>query len=145
MPTNLPPDYFAAEKVYKNAKTSEEKIAALEEMLAIMPHHKGTDKLRAGLRRKIAQLRDNEEKQARTKRGSVFSIDKQGAAQNILLGFPNTGKSTLLSRLTNASPDIAGYPYTTAIPVIGMMEYEDIQVQLVDLPATRSGSSRSII
>ena len=134
MPTNLPPDYFSAEKVYKNAKTTPEKIAALEEMLAIMPHHKGTDKLRAGLRRKIAQLKESEERQAKSKRGSVFSIDKQGAAQNILIGFPNVGKSTLLSRLTNASPDIADYPYTTAVPVIGMMEYEDIQIQIVDLP-----------
>ncbi len=134
MPANLPPAYFSAEKVYKNAKTTPEKIAALEEMLAVMPHHKGTDKLRAGLTRKIAQLRENEERQAKSKRGSVFSVDRQGAAQNILVGFPNVGKSTLLSRLTNASPDIADYPYTTAVPVIGMMEYEDIQIQLVDLP-----------
>ena len=134
MPANLPPAYFSAEKVYKNAKTTPEKIAALEEMLAVMPHHKGTDKLRAGLTRKIAQLKDHEEKQAKTKRGSIFSIDRQGAAQDILIGFPNVGKSTLLSRLTNASPDIADYPYTTAVPVIGMMEYEDVQVQIVDLP-----------
>ena len=99
-----------------------------------MPHHKGTDKLRAGLTRKIAQLKEHEERQAKSKRGSVFSIDKQGAAQNILIGFPNVGKSTLLSRLTNATPEIADYPYTTAVPVIGMMEYEDIQVQILDLP-----------
>jgi ribosome-interacting GTPase 1 len=134
MPANLPPAYFSAEKVYKSAKTTPEKIAALEEMLAVMPHHKGTDKLRAGLTRKIAQLRDHEERQAKSKRGSVFSVDRQGAAQDILIGFPNVGKSTLLSRLTNASPDIADYPYTTAVPVIGMMEYEDIQIQIVDLP-----------
>lgn len=134
MPANLPPAYFSAEKVYKSAKTTPEKIAALEEMLAVMPHHKGTDKLRAGLTRKIAQLKDNEEKQARSKRGSIFSIDRQGAAQNILIGFPNVGKSTLLSRLTNASPEIADYPYTTAVPVLGMMEFEDIQIQIVDLP-----------
>lgn len=134
MPANLPPAYFSAEKVYKNAKTAPEKIAALEEMLSVMPHHKGTDKLRAGLTRKIAQLKEHEERQAKSKRGSVFSIDKQGAAQNILIGFPNVGKSTLLSRLTNATPEIADYPYTTAVPVIGMMEYEDIQVQILDLP-----------
>ena len=134
MPANLTPAYFSAEKVYKNAKTAPEKIAALEEMLSVMPHHKGTDKLRAGLTRKIAQLRDNEERKAKSRHGSIFSVDRQGAAQNILLGFPNVGKSTLLSRLTNATPDIADYPYTTAVPVIGMMEYEDIQVQIVDLP-----------
>jgi len=134
VPANLPPAYFSAEKVYKNAKTTPEKIAALEEMLSVMPHHKGTDKLRAGLTRKIAQLREQEERQAKSRRGSVFSVDRQGAAQDILLGFPNVGKSTLLSRLTNATPEIADYPYTTAVPVIGMMEFEDIQVQIVDLP-----------
>jgi ribosome-interacting GTPase 1 len=134
MPANLPPDYFAAERVYKNAKTIPEKIAALEEMLSVMPHHKGTDKLRAGLTRKIARFKDQEERQTKTKRGSVYSVDKQGAAQVILLGLPNVGKSTLLAHLTNAHPDIAAYPYTTAIPVIGMMAYEDIQIQIVDLP-----------
>jgi ribosome-interacting GTPase 1 len=134
MPANLPPAYFAAEKEYKNAKTTPEKIAALEEMLAIMPHHKGTDKLRAGLTRKIAQLREQEERKAKTKRGSIYSIDKQGAAQVVLLGFPNVGKSTILANLTHAHPEIAEYPYTTAVPVIGMMEYEDIQIQMIDLP-----------
>lgn len=134
MPANLPPAYFAAEKEYKNSKTTPEKIAALEEMLAAMPHHKGTDKLRAGLTRKIAQLKEQEERQTKSKRGSVFNVDKQGAAQVILLGFPNVGKSTLVSLLTHAHPDIADYPYTTAVPVIGMMEYEDIQIQMVDLP-----------
>jgi ribosome-interacting GTPase 1 len=134
MPANLPPAYFSAEKEYKSAKTVPEKLAALEEMLAVMPHHKGTDKLRAGLTRKISQLKEQEERRAKTKRGSVFSIEKQGAAQDILIGFPNVGKSTILSRLTNASPEIADYPYTTAVPVIGMMEYEDIQVQVIDLP-----------
>ncbi len=134
MPANLPPAYFAAEKEYKNSRTTPEKIAALEEMLAAMPHHKGTDKLRAGLTRKIAQFKEQEERQAKSKRGSVFSIDKQGAAQVILLGLPNVGKSTILTGLTHAHSEIADYPYTTVIPVIGMMEYEDIQIQMVDLP-----------
>lgn len=134
MPANLPPQYFEAEKEYKNAKSTAEKIAALEAMLAIMPHHKGTDKLRAGLTRKIAQLREQEETRRKTKKGSIFSVEKQGAAQVILVGLPNSGKSSLLSRLTNANPEIADYPYTTSIPVIGMMKYEDIQIQIVDLP-----------
>jgi len=134
MPANLPPQYFEAEKEYKNAKSIPEKIAALEAMLAIMPHHKGTDKLRAGLTRKIAQLREQEESKRKTKRGSIFGVEKQGAAQVILVGLPNSGKSSLLSRLTNANPEIADYPYTTSIPVIGMMKYEDIQIQIVDLP-----------
>lgn len=134
MPANLPPHYFAAEKEYRNAKTTPEKIAALEEMLAIMPHHKGTDKLRAGLTRKIAQLREQAESHAKTKRGSIFKIEKQGASQVILVGTTNTGKSSLLAVLTNATPDIASYPCTTSIPMIGMMPVEDIQIQIIDLP-----------
>ncbi|HUV36626.1 MAG TPA: TGS domain-containing protein [Patescibacteria group bacterium] len=143
MPANLPPHYFAAEKEYKNAKTIPEKIAALEEMLAIMPHHKGTDKLRAGLTRKIAHFREQAESHAQTKRGSVFSIDKQGASQVILVGTTSTGKSSLLSVLTHAAPEIAPYPYTTAVPMIGMMPYEDIQIQIVDLPPV-SGEVRRL-
>ncbi|MBN1162941.1 MAG: TGS domain-containing protein [Candidatus Krumholzibacteriota bacterium] len=134
MPTNLPPNYFAAERVYKEAKTIPEKIASLEEMLAIMPHHKGTDKLRAGLNRKISQLKLQQESTRKTRHASVFSVEKQGAAQVILVGMPNTGKSTLLSKLTNATPEIANYPYTTSVPTIGMMPYLDIQIQIVDLP-----------
>ncbi|UCF06898.1 MAG: TGS domain-containing protein [bacterium] len=134
MPANLPPQYFAAEKEYKNAKTIPEKIAALEAMLAIMPHHKGTDKLRAGLTRKMAQLRMQAESRSKSRRGSLFSIEKQGAAQIVLVGSPNTGKSSILAALTNATPEIADYPYTTGIPNIGMMPYEDIQIQIVDLP-----------
>jgi len=110
MPANLPPQYFEAEKEYKNAKSIPEKIAALEAMLAIMPHHKGTDKLRAGLTRKIAQLRAQEETKRKTRKGSLFSIDKQGAAQVILVGLPNSGKSSIISKLTNATPEIADYP-----------------------------------
>ncbi len=134
MPANLPPAYFAAEKEYKNARTIPEKIATLEEMLAAMPHHKGTDKLRAGLNRKIAQLKLHAESSTKTKRGSLFSIEKQGAAQVMLVGMPNTGKSSILAALTHATPDIADYSYTTTLPEVGMMPYEDIQVQVVDLP-----------
>ncbi len=134
MPANLPPQYFDAEKEYKNAKTTPEKIAALEAMMAIMPKHKGTDKLRAGLTRKIAQLKLQSESRAKTKKGSLYSITKQGAAQVILVGMPNTGKSSILDALTNATPDIADYPYTTVVPVIGMMEYKDIQIQVIDVP-----------
>lgn len=143
MPANLPPQYFEAEKEYKNARTIPEKIAALEAMMAIMPHHKGTDKLRAGLTRKIAGLRQKAEFQAKTRRGSVFSIDKQGAAQMILIGLPNSGKSSLLAALTKATPDVAEYPFTTSMPVIGMMPYEDIQIQIVDLPPV-SGEVRKL-
>lgn len=134
MPANLPPQYYKAEEEFKNAKTTPEKIAALEAMMAIMPHHKGTDKLRAELNRKMSQLRELAEAGAKGKRAARFAVERQGAAQVALVGAPNGGKSSILARLTAATPLVAEYPFTTTIPEVGMMPYEDIQIQVVDLP-----------
>jgi small GTP-binding protein len=133
MPANLPPQYFEAEKAYRLAKTAVEKTAALEEMLAIMPKHKGTDHLRAELRRRIAKLSQASEKKSATQRASMV-IEREGAAQVILVGVPNAGKSQLVSSVTNASPAVAEYPFTTYSATPGMMEFENIQIQLVDTP-----------
>ncbi len=135
MPANLPPQYFEAEKVYRQAKTPEEKVEALESMLAIMPKHKGTDKLRADLRRRIAKC--SEEAQRRPsggKRGSDYNIRKEGAGQVVLVGLPNAGKSQLVSAVTDAFADVADYPFATKVPLPGMMRFENIQIQLLDMP-----------
>ncbi len=135
MPANLPPQYFEAEKVYRQAKTPEEKVEALETMLAIMPKHKGTDKLRADLRRRIAKF--SEEAQRRTsvsRKGSAYNIRKEGAGQVVLVGLPNAGKSQLVSTLTDAFPAVADYPYATKVPLPGMIRFENIQIQLLDMP-----------
>jgi ribosome-interacting GTPase 1 len=134
MPANLPPQYFEAEKRFRSAKDPEEKIAALEEMLAIMPHHKGTDKLHAALRQKIARFSQEAERKIATARRAGFYITREGAGQVMLVGPANSGKSQLLAALTEAIPDIAEYPFTTKTPVPGMMKFEDIQIQLVDTP-----------
>ncbi len=134
MPTNLPPEYFDAEKRYKQAATSQEKIAALEELISRVPKHKGTDRLRADLRKKLSQLREEAIKRKRSGKGDLYTVEKQGAAQAALSGFPNSGKSSVLKALTNANPVIADYPMTTVMPLSGMMPFEDIQFQLVDLP-----------
>jgi len=134
MPANLPPQYFEAEKRFRAAKEPEEKIAALQEMLAIMPRHKGTDKLHAGLRRKIARFSQEAERKFATARRTGFYISKEGAGQIMLVGPANAGKSQLLAALTEAIPEIAEYPFTTKTPIPGMMKFEDIQIQLVDTP-----------
>jgi ribosome-interacting GTPase 1 len=134
MPANLPPQYYKAEEEFKNAKTIPEKMAALEVMMAVMPHHKGTDKLRADLNRRMSQLREQAEAAGKGRRTSLFSVVKQGAAQILLIGVPNVGKSSILAALTHATPHIGEYPYTTTAPEIGMMPYRDIQIQLIDLP-----------
>ncbi len=134
MPANLPPQYFEAEKRFRSAKEPEEKIAALQEMLAIMPRHKGTDKLHAMLRQKIARFSQEAERKYATARRAGFYISKEGAGQVMLVGPANAGKSQLLAVLTEAIPEIAEYPFTTKNPIPGMMKFEDIQIQLVDTP-----------
>ena len=133
MPANLPPMYFEAEKRFRAAKTAPDKIAALEEMLSIMPKHKGTDHLRAELRRRIAKLTQTVDKKSATQRASMV-IPKEGAAQVAVVGLPNSGKSQLVARITNASPNVADYPFTTQSATPGMMPFENIQIQLIDTP-----------
>jgi ribosome-interacting GTPase 1 len=141
MPANLPPQYFDAEKRYRQAKTPEDKIEALEIMLAVMPKHKGTDHLHGDLRRRIAKLTEEAERKAATSRAS-FYIRKEGAGQVALIGLPNAGKSQLLAAVTDALPEIGAYPFTTHTPNIGMMKFENIQIQLVDTPAVSGKDSR---
>ncbi|MBN2298629.1 MAG: TGS domain-containing protein [Deltaproteobacteria bacterium] len=135
MPANLPQIYLDAEKRYREARTPEEKIAALEEMLAIIPKHKGTDKLQADLKHRISKHREqSQKKKGAAVSKSIYHIDREGAAQAIIIGPPNTGKSSLVESLTKASPEVAEFPHTTHKPTPGMALYEDIQFQLIDTP-----------
>lgn len=133
MPANLTPQYRAAEATFKAARTPEEKRRALEAMLATIPKHKGTEKLQAELKRRLARLRHDEETRGQ-KHGHSMRVEPEGAAQVVLLGPPNSGKSQLLGALTRAEPVIADYPFTTTRPQPGMLHFEDVQIQLVDLP-----------
>lgn len=135
MPTNLPPEYFEADRRYRAAQSLKDKIACLEELISTIPKHKGTDHLRADLRRRLSKLKN--ESQARksvSKRDSAFHIDREGAGQVVLIGPPNVGKSALLAALTNATPEVSDAPYTTWQPTPGMMRMENVQIQLIDTP-----------
>lgn len=133
MPANLTPAYKSAEARFRAAVTREEKIDALEEMLRVIPKHKGTEHLRADLRSRLSKLRQEPKKRGPTK-GPSHKIPREGAGQVTLVGPPNAGKSSLLGALTHASPEIAPYPLTTREATPGMMLHEDIGFQLVDLP-----------
>jgi len=136
MPTNLPPEYFKIEEQYREAKSPAEKAALIEEMLRVIPKHKGTDRLRADLRRKLAKLKEAAQARKKTSRQeSAYSIVREGAGQAVLVGAPNVGKSALLAALTNATPEVAEYSRTTWVPTPGMMPVENIQVQLIDTPS----------
>jgi len=135
MPTNLPPEYFRAEQVFREAESSSAKIVALEEMMSTIPKHKGTDKLRAELRRKLSKLReDQQKKKGAGKHESEFHIEKEGAGRVIIIGAANAGKSSLLAAFTNALPAISEAPFSTWTPLPGMMLIDDIQIQLIDTP-----------
>lgn len=134
MPANLTPEYFKAEQWFRSATTSDEKILALEHMLAVMPKHKGTDHLRADLRRKLSKLKEQGTKKGAAKHVDIFHVVRGGSGQIALLGTPNCGKSAIVAALTNAKVNVAEFPYATTAPVPGMMKFEDVQIQLIDMP-----------
>ena len=136
MPTNLPPDYYHLERRFREASLPEEKAELIEEMLSVIPKHKGTDHLRADLRAKLAKLRASSGKsESGSRSGSAYHIDREGAGQVVLLGGPNVGKSALVAALTNAQTEVAEYAYATWTPVPGMMHYENVPIQLIDTPS----------
>jgi ribosome-interacting GTPase 1 len=135
MPANLTPQYLEAEAKFKQAKAIPDKIKALEVMMAIIPKHKGTERLRGQLKSRMAKLKEELQKRpAVGKAEQAYNIKREGAAQVVLLGLPNSGKSSLFSQITNASSEVADYPFTTQKPIPGMMKFENLQIQLVDAP-----------
>ena len=138
MPANLPPTYYKLKHEHEAAKTDAERLVLLEEMLRIIPKHKGSEKVVADLRRRIARIKKGESAAGGKKgarKGYSEHIPKQGAGQIVLLGPPNSGKSQLLATFTKAKPDVSPTPYTTTTPLIGMLRYENIQFQLIDTPS----------
>jgi ribosome-interacting GTPase 1 len=135
MPANLTPQYLEAEAKFKQAKTTPEKIKALEIMMAVIPKHKGTEKIRGQLKSRMAKLKEELQRRPTLGRAEqAFNIKGEGAAQVVLLGPPNSGKSTLFSQVTQALSEVADYPFTTQKPIPGMMKFENLQIQLVDTP-----------
>ena len=137
MALNLTPEYFEADRKFRQAHTPAEKLAALEEMLRTIPKHKASEKKQADLKRKIKEFREAGQQQATKKTGGgldPYSLPPQGAGQALLLGSPNSGKSSIVGKLTNAPVKITDFPYGTALPTPGMAHHEDVPIELVDLP-----------
>jgi ribosome-interacting GTPase 1 len=135
MPANLTPRYRAAEDRYRAATTPREKLDALREMLAVIPKHKGTEKLQGDLKQRIAKLQSQQQHARGGPHRTTFDhVPREGAGQVVLVGPPNSGKSSLLAALTRAQPAVASYPFTTQVPQPGMMRFEDVLIQLVDTP-----------
>lgn len=139
MPANLTAQYLEAERRYRSAKTPQEKKSALEDMIAKLPKHKGTEKMYADLKSKLARLKRGEDsKGGGARRSNEYTIPIEGAGQVMLLGAPNSGKTALLGAMSNADAEVTDYPFSTHRPAPGMMKYEDVPFQLVDTPSMDS-------
>jgi ribosome-interacting GTPase 1 len=136
MPANLSPEYKKAEADFRRARDPADRLSALKEMLRTIPKHKGTEHLQADIKSRIKQLTEElaGPRKGGARTGPVQVIRPEGAAQVALLGPPNVGKSSLHALLTGSQADVGPYPHTTTAPQPGMLTYEDVQFQLIDLP-----------
>ena len=137
MAVNATPEYEKADERYRAATTPQDQLDALQEMLRLIPKHKASEKLQAELKRKISALRKDMTSGAHT--GAAVHVDPyhippSGAGQVVLVGLPNTGKSSIVAAVTTASVKVANYPFTTTSPVPGMWNWQDVHVELVDTP-----------
>jgi len=145
MPSNVTPEYLKAEDAYKSAKSPKDKLVALELMLSTIPKHKGTEKMQLQIKRNLSKLKKEVEKEKEQKKGGTggasFFVRKEGAAQVALAGLPNSGKSTILNKLTGRDVGIGDYAFTTVKPTPAMLQYKGIQIQLIDMPGLIEGVS----
>ncbi len=146
LPTNVTPEFDKQRQIYEDTEDLEQRIIELQKLLALAPNHKGAERMIGDYRKKLAKLRAELEKrreQERARRSSASEegvIRKEGAGQVCLVGVTNSGKSTIIDTLTNADVTVADYPFTTAVPTPAMLAYEDINIQLVELPGLFEGS-----
>ena len=141
MPANLSPDYKKAERAFRDARDEQERLGCLKEMLRTIPKHKGTEHLQADIKSRIKQLSEDlaGPKKGASRSGPVHSIRSDGAAQIALIGPPNAGKSSLHVALTGSRAAVGPYPHTTHEPMPGMLPFEDVHFQLIDLPPIAVG------
>ena len=139
MPINATPAYFNAEAEYHQAEGSAAKLRCLKKMLATAPNHKGSQKLRGEIKKKIRMIKYKQEVEKKAGRGKSYSINKDGAAQLVFIGAPNSGKSTLLAKLSGKPVKIAEYEFTTTKPEMRMIPYENIWLQGIEIPAIYKG------
>lgn len=132
MPANLTPQFYKAQQRLQEAKTTEEKIAIIEEMISLAPKHKGTEHLLGQLRTKLAKLKEEGKKGGAKARQVV--IQKLGAGTVIFAGPPNSGKSTLFKALTGRDVPISDMPFSTKDYYPGVLRFENVTIQLVDSP-----------
>jgi len=138
MPINAHPDYIYAEREFDLAEDPEDKLHALEKMISLAPKHKGAENLRAQLKLRYKKLKEKIVQEKKSKKASARVGIKKEDMQAAIIGMTKTGKSSLISLITNAKPEIAHYKFATKIPVVGMMDYKGVSIQIIEVPAIES-------
>ncbi|VVB82754.1 GTPase Obg [uncultured archaeon] len=138
MTVNAHPEYINAEKDFYKADNDEDRLIALEKMISVLPGHKGAEKLRAQIKLRYKRLKEKIAKEKKSKKGGSKAGIKKEDMQAVIVGKTKSGKSSLISLLTNAKPEIAEYEFTTKFPIVGMMDYNSIGIQLIEVPAIES-------
>jgi len=149
MPANLPAEAKAKWLKVSEAKTPEEKLKALRDFLSSVPRHKGTERIIMQARRQMGilrkQIQEEKKKRQQRKSGPSFFIEKEGAAQIILIGEPNTGKSALMRCLTKVNTISSENAFETRRPIPGILEWKGVYLQIVDSPSIVKGSSKGFM
>lgn len=135
--TNQSPFYQQAEARFLSAKTDEEKLLALEEMIRECPKHKSSEAMLSNLKTRYKKLKEKVETSKKKGKSSKVGIKKEDL-QIAIVGFTKSGKSSLIDILTNLNPEIADYPFTTKYPLVGMMNYDNVKIQTIEIPAFQS-------
>jgi len=138
MTINAHPEYIYAEKEYYSAEDDEERLKALEKMISVLPGHKGAEKMRAQIKLRYKKLKEKLAKEKKSKKGGSRLGIKKEDMQAVIVGKTKSGKSTLLSVLTNVKPGISNYDFTTRYPIVGMSDYYGTGIQMIEVPAIES-------
>ncbi len=131
--TNQSPFYKKAEENFLKAETDEDRLYWLDEMIKECPKHKSSEKMLSNLKTRRIKLMEKIDRIKKSKKSSASKDSiKKSDMQAVLIGFTNSGKSSLLKTLTNSTPIVSPVPFTTQHPIQGMLNYEGVQIQIID-------------